>query len=390
MSLRVFSSFWIFGLVNNVLYVIILSAAIDLVGPTTPKAVVLMADVLPSFICKITAPFYIHIIPYNVRICVLVFLSCTGMIIISLFDNVILVLLGIVLASMSSGLGEITFLQLTHYYSEISLHAWSSGTGGAGLVGSFLFMLMTTIFGINPQVCLLLSSLIPFVFIGGYFYLLPERPSADNHPEELEIMQEGDLVAQPKLQPNSLEDHIRSTLLRLQPYLVPYMGPLFTVYIAEYIINQGVSPTLLFILDDMPFHHYRDAYVTYGTLYQLGVFISRSSGAFIKIDRLYILSALQVVNLAACIFQSLFVWLPNIYLVMILVFYEGLLGGLSYINTFRLVTERTRLSEREFAMGCVTISDSGGIVVAAAVSMLLEPSLCGYQVSHGRPWCRQK
>lgn len=37
---------------------------------------------------------------------------------------------------------------------------------------------------------------------------------------------------------------------------------------AEYIINQGISPTLLFPLDEMPFDRYRDAYVTYGTLYQ--------------------------------------------------------------------------------------------------------------------------
>lgn len=43
---------------------------------------------------------------------------------------------GIVLASTSSGLGELTFLQLTHFFGEWSLPAFSSGTGGAGLVGS--------------------------------------------------------------------------------------------------------------------------------------------------------------------------------------------------------------------------------------------------------------
>jgi battenin len=40
------------------------------------------------------------------------------------------------------------------------------------------------------------------------------------------------------------------------------------VYFSEYVINQGISPTLLFPLEDMPFSRYRDAYVTYGTLYQ--------------------------------------------------------------------------------------------------------------------------
>ena len=38
---RIFLSFLLFGLINNILYVVILSAAIDLVGSSTPKAVVL-------------------------------------------------------------------------------------------------------------------------------------------------------------------------------------------------------------------------------------------------------------------------------------------------------------------------------------------------------------
>lgn len=62
---RLFSSFWVFGLINNVLYVIILSAALDLVGPTVPKATVLLADVMPAFLCKLSAPFFVHLIPYK-------------------------------------------------------------------------------------------------------------------------------------------------------------------------------------------------------------------------------------------------------------------------------------------------------------------------------------
>jgi battenin len=62
---RLFAAFWIYGLINNVLYVIILSAALDLVGADVPKATVLLADVMPSFFVKLTAPFYVHRIPYK-------------------------------------------------------------------------------------------------------------------------------------------------------------------------------------------------------------------------------------------------------------------------------------------------------------------------------------
>ena len=41
------------------------------------------------------------------------------------------------------------------------------------------------------------------------------------------------------------------------------MLPLFIVYLAEYMINQSVTPTLLFPLASTPFTHYRSFYPTY-------------------------------------------------------------------------------------------------------------------------------
>ncbi|KAJ3561515.1 hypothetical protein NPX13_g8918 [Xylaria arbuscula] len=91
---------------------------------------------------------------------------------------------------------------------------------------------------------------------------------------------------------------IVANLNRAKALVLPYMLPLFLVYIAEYIINQGVSPTLLFPLASTPFNELRDFYPMYGFLYQLGVFVSRSSIAFLRIHHLYLLSLLQVGNLA--------------------------------------------------------------------------------------------
>ncbi|GMF07298.1 unnamed protein product [Ambrosiozyma monospora] len=372
-----------------------------------------MADVLPSFIFKLTAPFFIHNIPYTWRIFILVGLSFIGMLIVSFGNAVPLVICGITLASASSGLGETTFLQLTHYYDEISLTAWSSGTGGAGLVGSFLFMVMTTWLEVAPTTALLIFSLVPFVFFIIYFKLLP-TPQIPQHclngsttddlegQEHLLSQNNGDessLDQLRTLQPErnkslfsnknneSIWLHLKMTLKRMRVYVLPYMCPLFSVYVAEYIINQGISPTLLFDIDEMPFHNYRDAYVTYGTLYQLGVFISRSSGSFFRIKHLSIPPTLQTINMIICILQSLFMFIPNIWIMFVLIFYEGLLGGSGYVNTYMNVTEFTQLEEREFAMGCVSISDSAGIVLAATISMFLEPALCQYQVGDGRPYC---
>jgi battenin len=169
-------------LINNVLYVVILSAALDLVGSGFPKGVVLLADVVPSFACKLTAPYFIHLVPYPVRIVIFVALSVLGMLIIALTPAttdggaISTKLAGIVLASLSSGGGELSFLGLTHYYGPFSLAAWSSGTGAAGLVGAGAYALATTSFGLSVKSTLLASACLPAVMLVNFFMVLPLEP----------------------------------------------------------------------------------------------------------------------------------------------------------------------------------------------------------------------
>jgi hypothetical protein len=54
---RLWTSFFFFGLLNNVLYVIILSAALDLVPAKTPKGVVAFFNIFPALIAKAVWPY---------------------------------------------------------------------------------------------------------------------------------------------------------------------------------------------------------------------------------------------------------------------------------------------------------------------------------------------
>ena len=416
---RTFISFLTFGLLNNILYVVILSAAVDLVGSLTPKAVVLLADILPAFIIKLTAPFFIHKIPYTHRIWSLMILSSLGMVIISMSGEkaILLKILGICMASLSSGLGELTFLQLTHFYAEIySIGGFSMGTGFAGLGGSFMFLLLTSIFGLESWVCLLMFAVVPMGFVVVYYVVLPRGETIyqrmDNLDRGLDNSLDRDLDnsldhsldnSLDHSLDNSLDhsldrdtntntSHFSHTISLIKPLLKPFMIPLCTVYISEYVINQGISPTLLFPLKDLPswlFKSYRDLYVVYGFLYQLGVFISRSSITFgIRFRNLYIFSVLQFVNVIILLFQSVYsIPFSHIWLLLVLILYEGLLGGFSYVNTFVSVSEDTPKSRREFSMGVVGMSDSLGIVLAGVINWFLERNLCRIQVSQGREMC---
>jgi battenin len=403
-------------LINNVLYVIILSAALDLVGPDVPKGVVLLADVMPSFITKLVAPYFIHAIPYRIRILIFVTLSSGGMLLIALTPtiqaggSVGIKLLGVIIGSVSSGGGELSFLGLTHYYGHFSLAAWGSGTGGAGLVGAGLYVLLTTWIGFSVPHTLLASAFLPLIMLFSFSVILPhgplngvskkrdytpvptadleDDPVAASAASESLLAPAASVVGESSLKTNR-RPTLGSNLRRARSLFLPYMLPLLLVYIAEYTINQGVAPTLLFPLPETPFKHYRAFYPFYNFLYQIGVFVARSSTPFIRIHSLYVPSLLQVINLAILTSQSLYDWIPNVYIVFVIVFWEGLLGGAVYVNTFAEIMEKVPEDEREFSLGATSVSDSGGVCIAGFIGMALEVSLCSWQVRNGRDWCKR-
>lgn len=73
----------------------------------------------------------------------------------------ILFVKGVACASISSGFGEITVLQMSSFYPKYTVSAWSSGTGAAGLLGSLSYALMTGPLGIKPKTAILILLFIP-------------------------------------------------------------------------------------------------------------------------------------------------------------------------------------------------------------------------------------
>ena len=145
--------YWLLGLFNNFSYVIMLSAAHDLLhsnnntttvinsnnNTTTvinnsnntrdcnqlSTGVILLADVLPAIIVKLIAPFVV--LSMNIKVIIVVIMSSLSFIIVSVSTSHMVTIIGVVCASISSGLGEASFLSFTHYFSECVIGAWSSG-----------------------------------------------------------------------------------------------------------------------------------------------------------------------------------------------------------------------------------------------------------------------
>ena len=160
-------SYWLLGLCNNFAYVVMLSAAHDILektpnsthnatattattsnSNTTNKydcneistGAILLADILPGLLIKLVAPFFAHKIKYSHRVALVVAINICSYLLVSLTpaEYTALIFLGVCCASVSSSFGEITFLSLSTLYDKnLSLSGWGSGTGAAGLIGSF-------------------------------------------------------------------------------------------------------------------------------------------------------------------------------------------------------------------------------------------------------------
>jgi battenin len=59
----------------------------------------------------------------------------------------------------------------------------------------------------------------------------------------------------------------------------------------------------------------------------------------------------QAINAAFLSFVAVYDFIPSIYVIFAIIFWEGLLGGSIYVNTFYLMSQKFRGEEKEFCLG---------------------------------------
>lgn len=167
------------GLANNFTYVVFLSAAQDIVksSPSIENGagLILVADVVPSFLAKLVLPYVMHRISYLARILLIMGLTVQGIYMVAFIENITWRLIGIMIASFSSGLGEITFLALCSFYEPSrGIMSFSAGTGAAGVVGSLAYLSLHAWIGFSTVWSLTIVSVVPFLML--YSYITMSKP----------------------------------------------------------------------------------------------------------------------------------------------------------------------------------------------------------------------
>ncbi|XP_068703024.1 battenin-like [Montipora foliosa] len=398
-SIRNLVGFWVLGLCNNFGYVVMLSAAHDILTETINKngnqtvslsrstssasngldcnplstGTVLLADILPTVIIKLTAPFYMQKIKYSVRIAVCVLFAGGSFFIVAYSYALWFSLIGVVFASISSGFGEITLLSYSAHFDKDVVSTWSSGTGGAGIFGALSYAAFTSA-GVSPRNTVLVMNVVPFTYGLSYWVIL-ERPKRLTENESLLDQTGNARTTDTGMEPTISNPLSFNTKLRIIKSLLKYMIPLFFVYFAEYFINQGLLELIYWNgIWLTPSEQYR----WYQVDYQIGVFLSRSSVNIFPIQKIWLLAVLQNVNLVFLVCEAYFHFLPSVWIMFVIILYEGLLGGACYVNAFYRISKEVKPEHKEFSMGVASVADSCGIAVAGFTALPTHKALCSH------------
>jgi battenin len=257
--------FWLLGLLNNLAYVIMLSAAHDLLQahhlPSDNSTVhtafansstegrdcnkvstgtILLADIAPAVLVKAVAPFLS--VRTGIRVVLVAILSGLSFLLAALAPGPGLLYLGVVCASLSSGLGEVTLLAHTHAFpGRAVIAAWSSGTGASGVLGAGSYAALAAL-GARPRTALLAMLWVPGALLLAFWGLLAPSSSTLPAPEGLEPLLEADGSGEEEAEVPTEAPPVAplafAEKLQLTRALLKYMIPLGLVYFFEYLINQ--------------------------------------------------------------------------------------------------------------------------------------------------------
>lgn len=397
-------AFTILGLTNNFSYNVMLAAAEDITSKLSTSSLkdgiekktycndlststVLLADIGPSLLLQFMYPFLLVEVRPIYKVVAVVLLAIAGFLLTGLSNELVLVFAGVISASLSSGLGESTYLSDTSIFGIDSLAGWAMGTGAAGMCGSSAYAVLTTF--LETQTIMLIMIVVPIVMMFVYvLFVAKDREKKLGQVRKLSHHSNGQTsIKCPERQTNielsggeSMDDISDKSFgfkqrVMFMPKLANYFFPVVIVFFGGYFINQGLVEFIYF--SDVSNLDKPAQYRWLQVAYHLGSFFARSSISLFRVKFIWMLAFLQVINVGLILGHvARVLWLPSYYLVAGLILYQGLITGFSYSNTYYRIGHEIEPSKQHFSISTVVVSDALGISLAAIAALPVHKSLC--------------
>ncbi|EAX96325.1 CLN3 protein [Trichomonas vaginalis G3] len=335
---------FLLGSINNLPYVIGIASANRIVGQykePTYLGLSLAANTLSGLFARFINTWLASInVPYEVNFSINAAAMLAGLLGCAFSKVLWLSLICVFLFGFSSSFGESVLLcYITIRKKQNLLTSWSSGTGMAGILGAGYSLLCASI-SFNYMWSFIAVTPIVFIYIYCFFGIIRRSPEETINQEAL---LNNNLI-------NSEEEKRRNESVSCFNFkiLKPVWWFMFNcgaVYFLEYVIQslyvhcsqnpKSTPKTYLYALLNL--------------MYQIGVFISRSSLALFKFPWVGLLTLGQAVFFAVWATQPYFYWM-KLWMMIIFMICVGLFGGCSYVNSFHLIMTNDQLTTKEKEM----------------------------------------
>jgi battenin len=392
---KFFIVLFLVGLINNFSYVLISVGAQALSAQFGEK------DLMPLFTFMLVS-FNIPMLILNFRylagvnslirivsVCIITLLAfiamaaCTS---ISGSWGFPVALLASLVMGMAQSIGECVNLGFLKAFPSDYIVGFTSGTGFAGIAGSGAWLICNAIGLHGYQVFLLFSPLIIVYFFsflwvyrrGKNFvnvqkYSMVEGPilNEESYSKSLELMKEEEKKEDISNTGNSA---FSMELLKKVWKKMWFWGMnLCAVYFLEYCIITGFADRATLKYSDHSSFVKENAFVIIQFCYQFGVWMSRSSLKVFKVQKVWIVTVLQLINWVVWWFEAEFLFLSE-WGEFVLTVWVGLMGGLAYVNTGYLILNSDDIPKehKEASMNVVLALNNLGVLASTIFCLILD------------------
>ena len=349
------------GIINNTPYVIGIASANRIVRSFNKESytgIVMWANTVSGIFSRFINNMLISFnVPYEVNFIANLIMMLLGLLLCAFsykLSEFWVCCVGVFFIGFSSNLGESVMLCYMTYKKKTNLlKSWSSGTGMAGIAGagySFICDIVNiddfwSFIGVSPVV--LIYGLL-------FFLVIKKSPEENSEIERMEqpIMPENEISYNEKSpmlsneSSNDMNEHVRVFDFSYWHGAGWLMFNCGAVYFLEYVI-QGVFADCCMSSDDFKKHTY--IFSLLNLMYQIGVFISRSSLNFFQVKKIWILTFVQCLFFTLFCTNAFYHFMPFGALLATMIF-VGLFGGCSYVNAFHLMMNDPTMSTKQKEM----------------------------------------
>lgn len=388
-NLPTVTAFLFFGCLCYTMYALVIAGAQDiLAGTFTQTSFVYLASVGPNFIVCLIAPYFMQMIPYSVRITAVGIAFLSSSLVLAFANQIHWKFVGIVLASLAIGVGETTVLALTSFYHEVSATAFSAGTGLGLTIAPLYYTAMTTWACVSPKIAFAVMAPTSVLIFVCYFVMEKKHLRSASPPEGEHTGVEYTALHTKEDGCDKTDNAESGTPSFLEKFhclgrMLPNLIPIFIAWFSEYLIIQGVVTTLAFSNAPLrPRDHYQYYFFTLVVAEVVGrsylVVLSLFKAECAEKAKFPHLCVLAMIEVSLLLFFTLAAWyrfLPNVWIVFLLLFVCGVVIGVLYVNAVAFFRDSFEDRYREFVMASFLVAISAGAFAASLIGLHTETLL---------------